>query len=161
VKQNSKAQPAESPAKQLASFIGKFEPAVAKLVRSSRSALRQRLPTAIELVYDNYNFLAVGFSPTERTSDTILCLAVSAKGVALSFYWGASLPDPNGLLLGSGKQNRFLRLENAKTLARPEVQSLLNAAIAHAKAPLPSHRGYTIVKSVSTKQRPRRGTSNK
>src|SRR5882672_4757949 len=115
MKRKSNAPPPESPAKQLAFFIAKFEPAVAKLVRSSRSALRKRLPSAIELVYDNYNFLAIGFSTTERTSDAIVSLAVSAKGVALSFYHGASLPDPHQILLGSGKQNRYLRLEAAKT----------------------------------------------
>src|SRR3954466_10223509 len=100
----------EPPAKQLAAFIAKFDPAVAKLIRAVRSKLRARLPTAIEQVYDNYNFLAIGFCTTERTSDCIVSLAVSAKGVALSFYYGASLPDPGGILLGSGKQNRFLRL---------------------------------------------------
>ena len=82
-----------SPAQQLAAFIAKFDPAIGRLVRAARSALRKRLPSAIEQVYDNYNFLAIGFSSTERTSDTIASLAVSAKGVALSFYRGASLPE--------------------------------------------------------------------
>jgi len=80
-----------------------------------------------------------------------------AKGVALSFYYGASLPDPAGILLGSGKQNRYIRLESAATLAQPAVAKLLSAAAAQAKSPLPlSPRGYTIIKSVSVKQRPRR-----
>jgi hypothetical protein len=36
------------------------------------------------------------------------------------------------------------------------VQKLLRAAIAQAKTPLPrTGRGYTIIKSVSAKQRPR------
>src|SRR5215217_3095502 len=92
---------AASPAKQIAAFIAKFEPAIARLTRSARSALRKRLPTAIEQVYDNYNFLAIGFCTTERTADCIVSLAVSAKGVALSFYHGSSLRDPGGILLGS------------------------------------------------------------
>jgi hypothetical protein len=156
-KKTEKTKQTESPARQLAGFVAKFDPKVAKLVRSTRSALRKRLPTAIEQVYDNYNFLAIGFSTTERTSDTITSLAVSAKGVALSFYHGASLPDPHKILLGSGNQNRFVRLESAATLARPAVKSLLHAAIRQANPSLPtSGRGYTIIKSVSTKQRSRR-----
>ena len=114
-----------SPAKELASFIAKFDPAIARLVRAARSALRKRLPTAIEQVYDNYNFLAIGYSTTERTSDCIVSLAVSAKGVAFSFYHGASLPDPDKLLVGSGNQNRFLRLTSVEILAQPAVESLL------------------------------------
>src|SRR5258706_8838898 len=122
-----------SPARQIEGFIARFDPAVARVVRACRSALRKRLPTAIEQVYDNYNFLAIGYCSTERTSDCIVSLAVSAKGVALSFYYGASLPDPDNLLLGSGSQNRYVRLESAKTLAKPGVNSLIRAAVAQAK----------------------------
>ncbi|MFN0178012.1 MAG: hypothetical protein ACKVZ0_04370 [Gemmatimonadales bacterium] len=147
----------ESPAKQLAGFVAKYDPAVGKLARATRAALRKRLPTAIELVYDNYQFLAIGYSATELASDCLVSLAISPKGVALSFYYGASLPDPNGVLLGSGNQNRFLRLDSEATLALPAVEALIRAAMAKAKTPLPtSRRGYTVIKSVSAKQRPRR-----
>src|SRR3982750_4257062 len=138
MKRSAKAIAPESPARQLAGFIAKFDPPIAKLVRAVRGAIRKRLPTAIEQVYDNYNFLAIGYCTTERTSDCIMSLAVSAKGVALSFYYGATLPDPHKILLGSGNQNRFLRLPSTKTLARPEVESLLRAAIAQARSPLPA-----------------------
>lgn len=158
-RRSSKTPPAESPAKQLAAFIAKFDPAVGKLIQSARSALRKQLPTAIEQVYDNYNFLAIGYCTSERTSDCIVSLAASAKGVALSFYQGASLPDPDKILIGSGKQNRFVRLESRDTLAKPAVQSLIRAAVAQAKTTLPVGPGYTMVKSVSAKQRPRRKRS--
>ena len=142
---------------QLASFIAKFDPAVAKLIRTSRSAMRKRLPTALELVYDNYQFLAIGYSSTERASDCVCSLACGAKGVALSFYYGATLPDPDGILLGSGNQNRFVRLESAKTLSEPAVERLLVAALAQADTSMPvGEKGKLSIKSVSAKQRPRR-----
>src|SRR4051794_36812677 len=121
----AKPRGAPSSAAQMATFLAKFDPRVAKVLRSCRSALRTRLPTANELVYDNYNFLAIGYSPSERTSDTIVSLAAAKNGVALSFYQGASLPDPQKILLGSGNQNRFVRLEGPATLARPEVEALI------------------------------------
>ena len=149
----------ESPAKQLAGFVAKLEPSVAMLVRAARSRLRKEFPTAIEQVYDNYNFFVIGFCTTERTSDCMFSLAASAKGVALSFYYGATLPDPQRVLLGSGKQNRFVRLASAATLARPEVEDLLHAAASQAKTPLPATGGgYLMIKSVSAKQRPRRAS---
>ena len=152
-----KARRAPAASKQLAGFIAKYDPKVAKLARATRAAVRKRLPTAHELVYDNYQFLAIGYSASERPSDSLVSLAVSPKGVALSFYYGASLPDPQGILLGSGNQNRFVRLEGPATLARPEVEALLRAAIAQAKTPLPvSGRGVTVIRSISAKQRPRR-----
>ncbi|MBC8104962.1 MAG: DUF1801 domain-containing protein [Anaerolineae bacterium] len=146
-----------SPAKEVERFIAKYDPDIAKLARSLRRAMRTRLPAAHELVYDNYQFLAIGYSSTERASDCIVSLAVSPKGVALSFYYGASLPDPKGVLLGSGNQNRFVRLIGPATLREPAVAELIKAAVAQAKTPLAINgRGRTIVKSISAKQRPRR-----
>jgi hypothetical protein len=147
----------ESPANQITGFIAKFDPKVARLIRSLRVALRKRFPTAFELVYDNYNFLVFGFCTTGRASDCLVSLAAQAKGVSLCFYWGATLPDPHKILQGSGNQVRWIRLESAATLGRPEVEALLRAAVAQAKSPLPTEgRGSTIVKSISAKQRPRR-----
>jgi len=144
-------------ARQLARFIAKFDPATARLIRALRRELRRLLPTAVELVYDNYNFFVTGYSTTERASDCIVSLAAAANGVGLSFYHGASLPDPQHLLLGSGKQNRFVRLPDVKTLRHAGVRALIRTAMAQAKTPLPARGGgYTIIKSVSAKQRPRR-----
>ena len=147
----------QAPARQVAGFIAKFDPGNAKLIRSARRALRKRFPTALELVYDNYNFLAMGFCSSERSSDCIVSLAAYANGVNLFFYYGAKLADPEKFLQGGGKQVRFIRLESAAMLAKPQVEALLRAAVAQAKSPLPvAPRGRTIIKSVSTKQRSRR-----
>jgi hypothetical protein len=84
-------------------------------------------------------------------------VAAGANGVGLCFIHGASLPDPHKLLLGSGNQTRFIRLESVDVLARPEVEALVATAVARAKTPLPaSGRGRLIIRSVSAKQRPRR-----
>lgn len=161
-KSSPKTAAAGTPAKQLAGFIAKFDPAIAKLIRQARASVRKRLPTAIELVYDNYNALAIGFCATERASDCVLSVAGVAKGVALSFYYGASLPDPQKLLLGGGNQNRYLRFEDANLLKNPAVEKIIAAAIAQAKTPLPaSGTGYLVIKSISAKQRPRRPTAKK
>lgn len=142
---------------QLQGFIAKFEPKHQMLIRAVRKVLRQRFPTAYELVYDNYNFFVIGYSPTERPSDAILSMAAGANGVGLCFLHGARLPDPKRILQGSGNQTRFIRLESADVLARPEVASLVTAAAAQAKTSLrTTGRGRLIIRSVSAKQHPRR-----
>ncbi len=148
---------AETPAKQVADFIARFDPSIAKLVRGARSVLRKRYPTAIELVYDNYNALAIGYGPTEKTSDAIFSLAVYPRGVSLYFMYGRSLPDPGKLLQGQGNQGGFVRLDELATLDKPGVKALLGAAIKQSDPPLRTRgRGYIVVKSISAKQRPRR-----
>lgn len=148
--------PNDTAATQLAGFIDKFEPVMAKRIRACRAALRKRFPSANEIVYDNYNFFVIGYSPTERPSDTIVSLATAANGVGLAFYHGASIPDPHGLLQGEGVQNRFIRLESAERLSDPHVAALIDAAVAQSKVPLPDGKGRLIIKSISAKQRPRR-----
>lgn len=143
--------------KQLQSFIDKFEPKSQALIRAVRKFFRKRLPRANELVWDNYNFFVIGYSPTDRPSDTIVSIAAGANGVGLSFYRGATLPDPRRILLGSGSQNRFIRIDSVQTLANPHVDDLISAAIEQSKAPLrTSGRGQLIIRSISAKQRPRR-----
>ena len=142
---------------QVKGFIGKFAPEKQKLIRAIRKALRKRLPTALELVYDNYNFFVIGYSPTDRPSDAIVSVAAGANGVGLCFIHGATLPDPQKLLLGSGRQTRFIRLPSVDVLQRPEVEALIAAAVGKSKTPLPpAGRGRLIIRSVSAKQRPRR-----
>ena len=150
-------QTGSSDEERLAGFIDKFDTGNASLIRSVRKILRKRMPTANELVYDNYNFFVIGYCSTERPSDCIVSIAAAANGVGLAFYYGASLPDPQGLLLGSGSQNRFVRIESAATLAQPGVEELIAVAIAQAKKPLPATgRGKLIVRAISRKQRARR-----
>jgi hypothetical protein len=149
--------PATSPDKQIAGFLAKFEPALSKKIQSCRTILRKRFPTAVEIVYDNYNFLVFGFAATDRPSSTVVAIAANSKGVGLSFYWGATLPDPHKILEGSGSQNRFIRLPTPAVLSDPQVVALINDAEAQAKIPLSkSAKGYTLIKSISAKQRPRR-----
>ena len=142
---------------QLKGFIDKFDPKHQAVIRSVRKFLRKRFPTANEIVYDNYNFFVIGYSPTERPSDTIVSIAGAANGIGLSFYHGATVPDPHKLLQGSGSQNRFLRLPSGDVLQQPEVAALIDAATEQARAPLAkSGKGKLIIQSVSEKQKPRR-----
>jgi hypothetical protein len=121
--------------------------------------VQARFRAAHELVYDNYNFFVIGYCSSERPSDSIVSIAAGANGVGLCFIHGAKLPDPKKILIGSGNQTRFIRLESAAVLDRPEVEALIAAAIAQAKTPLAkTGRGKLIIRSVSTKQRPRRST---
>jgi hypothetical protein len=148
--------------KKLKSFIAKFDSKQQTVIRAARKALRERFPTANELVYDNYNFFVIGYGPTERPSDSIISIAAAANGVGLCFIRGASLPDPARILQGSGKQTRFLRLPSADILKKPEVQALLAVAADRAKTPMPARgEAKLIIRSISAKQRPRRKAAKK
>ena len=146
-----------SPARQVAGFIAKFDPRIARIARAARAALRRRWPTAVELVYDNYNALAIGWGPNERASEAFVSIAVYATGVSLYFVQGRKLPDSRRLLQGKGNQGAFIRLESAAQLSQPAVAALMQAAVRLGPTPLRrTGRGPTVVKSISARQRPRR-----
>jgi hypothetical protein len=148
---------AKPPEMQLDDFLAKYSPAVEALARAALAKMRTRLPGALELVYDNYNALAIGFGPTERTSDAIFSLALWPCWVSFFFLQGAGLPDPNRLLKGSGKVARHIVLEQADDLDKPAFQELIARALESARTPLDgTGPGRIVIKSVSARQRPRR-----
>ena len=141
---------------QLKGFLAAFDPKLQALFVSVRRALRKRFPSADELVYNYPNAFVIAYSPTERGSDAVVSISAGPDGLRLVFTQGASLPDPKKILLGSGKQTRFIWIESPRTLKLPEVTALLETAVARAKIPLrPSGRGKPIIKPKSAKQRPK------
>ncbi len=142
---------------QLAGFLAQYTPEVAAVARAARKKLQAILPGAVEMVYDNYNALVIGFGPTERTSEAIMSMALYPRWVNLFFLAGAVLPDPHRILKGSGKIVRHIRLDDASILDRPEVRDLIAAAIDDADKPFdPKSPRRLIIKSVSARQRARR-----
>ena len=108
-------------------------------------------------VYDNYNALAIGFGPTDRVKDVVFSLAVMPRWVTLCFMWGTRLDDPKKLLGGRGSQVRHIRLHTPEAYDAPDVQGLVAQALANALPPISrAETGDIVIKSVSTKQRPRR-----
>jgi hypothetical protein len=148
---------AASAERQLDGFIAKFDADNQKLIRSVRKGLQKRFGGCVEFAYDNYNFFVLGYGPTERPSDAIVSMPASANGVGLCFVRGVGLPDPTGVLRGSGNQTRSVHLDSAAMLARPDIEALIAAAKARSRIPVPG-RGLTtlVIRSVSAKQRPRR-----
>ncbi|HZU44694.1 MAG TPA: hypothetical protein VE994_18595 [Terriglobales bacterium] len=144
------------PEADLQSFIRKFEPGNQVFIHAVRRALQKMLPSANELVYDNYNFFVIGYSHSERPSDAILSLVADHKGVRVAFpYTGVKLPDPHHVLQGSGTKNRFMRIDSAEDLSRSEFKELLQAAVKLSRPPSPGTKPKLIIRSVSAKQRPR------
>jgi hypothetical protein len=147
-----------SPAQQLASFIAKFSPSMAKEGRAALARLRALVPGATEMVYDNWNGLVVGFGPTARASEAVVSILMTPTHVTLCFIQdGPSLPDPEDLLKGSGNVVRHIRLTSSRDLDKPSVRALVRAAVARSDVPFGTgKRRELIIKSISPRQRPRR-----
>ncbi len=146
-----------TPARQLEAFLAKYTPTMATLGKAVLRELRRRVPGATELVYDNYNALAIGFAPGEKPSEIVLSVALYPRWVSLFFMQAKGLPDPAKRLRGSGGVARHVVLESIATLDEPAIRALMQAALARAKVPIdPKAKRRLVIKSISAKQRPRR-----
>jgi hypothetical protein len=147
---------------QLQRMMARFEPAIAGLAKKTLAKMRKLTPGAVEMVYDNFNALVIGFVPTERPSEAVFSIALYARCVNLFFLHGKDLPDPAKRLRGSGNQVRSIRLETAATLDEPEVRELINVALNRAKVPFdPQQKRRLEIRAISKKQRPRRPGQSK
>jgi hypothetical protein len=146
--------------KQFAGFLAEFTPDVAATARAALQRLRKRVPPAIELVYDNYNGLVVGFGPSMRASEAVLSLAIFPTHVTLCFLFGAKLADPKKLLAGNGNRVRHIKLAEASDLDRSDIRALITRAVGAAPVSFDSvQRRHLVIKSISPKRRPRRPLS--
>lgn len=117
------------------------------------------MPGAVELVYDNYNALVVGFGPDERASDAPLSVALYPRRVNLFFLHGAELGDPDGVLEGSGKTVRRVVLESPEDLDGPALQDLIDQAVKRAGLWDPDRPRRVLIRAEAAKRRPRRPSS--
>ena len=135
--------------------MAKYTPDLAKSAKVMLRKIRKRLPGAVELVYDNWNGLVIGFGPTERPSEAILSLLLLPEHVTLCFLNGIKLRDPDKLLRGGGNLVRHVRLTGPDDLEQSNIEALIEQAVTNSKKPIDGPR-QLIIKSISPKQRPRR-----
>ena len=149
--------------KDLLEFLKPFDHNTVDLVMWLRDLAWDLCPQANELIYDNYNAVAFGWSPTDKVGHTICSIAVgrSSKNVHFGFYWGRELSDPRKLLLGEGNQYRYLLVRNKEEFPVSYIKKLIGEAYANSlskvKDPKQFKQGLTIVKSISAKKRPEKG----
>ena len=144
----------------LLKFLKPFGSDITVLVMWLRDFAWDLCPNANELIYDNYNAVAFGWSPTDKVGHTICSIAVgrSSKNIHFGFYWGNEIPDPEKILLGQGNQYRYILVKDTKSFPKAYIKKLVNEAYANSLLKIKDQKqiiiGQTIVKSISDKKRP-------
>lgn len=115
-------------------------------------------PGSNELIYDNYNALAFGWSLSDRLGDTFCSIAVFGKEyVHFGFYRGADIPDYDKILLGNGSQYRYIKVFSKKDFPKEKIKRLVEYAytnsVARMKIKKQVLKGATITKSISAKKK--------
>lgn len=112
----------------LRKFLKPYDREVQTLALGLRALVLEELAPCYENIYDAYSAVAIGYGTSERLRDGILHVAVYTKHVNLGFNDGATLPDPKGILQGSGNRIRHITIKTAEDLKRPELRAYIRRA---------------------------------
>ena len=145
--------------KDLLRFLTPFPEDIKEKALWLREFVWDLYPESNELIYDNYNAVAFGWSPTEKVGHVFCNIAVgrSSGNVHFGFYWGSELSDPDKILIGQGNQYRYILVDKLKAFPKTYIKKLLQEAhvnsLAKVKDKTLLKKGLTIVKSISDKKR--------
>lgn len=147
--------------KDILKFLKPFDKEIQERALWLREFVWDLYPTANELIYDNYNALAFGWSPTDRVGHVFCSVAVgrSSNNVQFGFYWGSELDDPKKMLIGGGNQYRYILVKSISEFPQAYIKKLVKQAYSNSMAKVKDKKqlmqGATITKSVSAKKRKR------
>ena len=153
--------------KNLVKFLKPFNKDITERALWLREFIWNLYPQTNELIYDNYNALAVGWSPTDRVGHTFCSIAVgrTSNNVHFGFYWGNELADPDKILLGDGNQYRYILVPDKNNFPKAYIEKLVKEAYAKSLAKVRDKKqimnGQTILKSISSKKREKKTKSVK
>jgi hypothetical protein len=153
--------------KDLLKFLKPFSEEIRETVLSLRDFAWDLYPQANELIYDNYNAVAFGWSPTDKVGHTFCSIAVgrSSKNIHFGFYWGSELSDTKGILLGEGNQYRYVLVKGVDSFPKAYIKNLMKEAYDNSldkvKDPKQIKNGLTITKSISAAKRPSKAKPKK
>lgn len=123
------------PNPQLLNYLREYDAHLASLTLALREIVLEEAPGAIESLAKGYA-LAIGFSFTGKPLKDGFCHIVTySSHVNLGFNRGTLLPDPQGMLHGTGKMIRHIAIHNHDELNRPAVRRFLQAAIQQVNDP--------------------------
>jgi hypothetical protein len=111
----------------LEAFLATYSQDVRELALRVRTLIRDVMPTAIEQLDPPANLIAYG---VDRTYKGLICgITLHKAHVNLMFAKGSQLPDPHGLLTGTGKWARHVKIQRPADVDAPAVRALLEAAV--------------------------------
>lgn len=142
------------PGEELIRYLAEFDLKVGELALALREMVLEELPGASERVFRVYA-LVFWYSLSGKMADAYCSIVVNSKHVNLMFNRGAELADPNGLLVGSGKIIRHLKVKRPEDLKQPHLRKFIRASIKHAKsiaAARPPKETRPRIRAASTKR---------
>ncbi len=115
-------------------LLGSYDAAIKEIALQARDLICKLIPKAEEKVY--FGWRIIGFSLNAEMSGQFCSIGPGKKYVNLYFMQGTSLDDPKGLLEGTGKNMRHVKITEAGDLKTAAVKALIKTAAKHQREKL-------------------------
>lgn len=109
------------------SFLDGYPASVAGRAQALREMLKKMLPDITEQL--DLPARMIAFTYGQRYTEMVCTIIPSQKGVKLGFYKGNELPDPAGILQGTGKLSRYVEIHDEGVLQSASLKKLVEAAL--------------------------------
>jgi hypothetical protein len=119
---------------QLNAFLAMYSRESRENVLCLRNLILEVFPGAVEDVDPKSGLIAYGVGG-KGYQGLVLAIMPHMKHVNLMFSKGAQLPDSDGLLTGTGKQARHVRITSEAETQNPTLKLLITKAIELNKQP--------------------------
>ena len=113
---------------ELAELLQTYPANVQEIAQEARKMILDTIPGLLEMVDRPARIIGFGFAVSYK--DLICTIILSKSGVKLGIAESAELPDPKGLLEGTGKRHRYVVFTKPSDVRKPGVKSLLKARLA-------------------------------
>ncbi|WP_435577878.1 hypothetical protein [Gilvibacter sp.] len=117
------------PNPQLLKFIEPYDEHIQNLALELRNFITDLVPEANELIWDNYNAVAMAYSKSEKLKDAFCHIAIYSGHVNFGFNRGAELTKTSIKLNGKGKLIRHLSVKDFQSFPKEEIQSMIWEAV--------------------------------
>jgi hypothetical protein len=113
-------------------FLSSYHPDVQAIARQVRALIFDVAPDVSEHVYPVIKVIRYGLEGN-KLAGLVFFLMPLKERVNLGFNHGTSLPDPKGLLEGTGKNLRHVKLVEVEAVSNPALRALLKAELSEAR----------------------------
>ena len=108
-------------------IIDRANPHVCELAQKAKALISEVYPPVFEVAWPKQGIIGYGVGP-KKMSEHFAYIAVLKERINLGFYYGADLPDPQGLMEGTGKSLRHVKIRQQEQLEDPALRELLEKA---------------------------------
>ena len=108
---------------------------VKEIARRLRELIIEVYPDVVEVPWPKQKIIGYGVG-LKKMSEHFCYIGAHREHVNLGFYYGTELPNPEGILEGTGKKLRHIKVREVEEVAQPTLRQMIKSSLEERKKAL-------------------------